>query len=60
MLRGSLLALATLLLSASPSVARTWYITPDGLGDAPTIRAGVDSAAAGGTVTVAPAAGFFE
>lgn len=33
--------------------ARTWYVTADGLGDAPTIRAAVDSAAFGDTVLVA-------
>ncbi|MFH1314215.1 MAG: right-handed parallel beta-helix repeat-containing protein [Candidatus Eisenbacteria bacterium] len=32
---------------------RNWHITADGLGDAPTIQAGVDSAASGDTVTVA-------
>ncbi len=33
-----------LRLAASPSLARTWYITPDGSGDAPTILAAIDSA----------------
>ncbi len=33
--------------------AKTWYIKPDGTGDAPTIQAGVDSAAAGDTVLLA-------
>jgi hypothetical protein len=40
------------LCVASQSSARTWYIKPDGTGDAPTIQAGVDSAAAGDTVLV--------
>jgi predicted outer membrane repeat protein len=50
------LTVAALLVSlATPSsLARTWYITPDGTGDAPTIQAGVDSAAAGDTVFIAP------
>jgi len=46
-------AATLVLLTASASSARTWYITPDGTGDAPTIQAGVDSAAAGDTVEVA-------
>jgi predicted outer membrane repeat protein len=33
--------------------ARTWYITPDGLGDAPTIQAGIQAAAPRDTVLVA-------
>jgi hypothetical protein len=32
--------------------ARTWYVTPGGTGDAPTIQAGLDSAVAGDTVLV--------
>ena len=35
-----LIALAALLLPALTS-ARTWHITPDGTGDAPTIQAGI-------------------
>jgi parallel beta-helix repeat protein len=35
------------------AAARTWYIRADGTGDAPTIQAGVDSAAAGDVVLVA-------
>jgi hypothetical protein len=42
-----------LLLTTSPTFARTWHITPDGTGDAPTIQAGIDSAAVGDTVEVA-------
>jgi predicted outer membrane repeat protein len=34
--------------------ARTWYIKADGTGDAPTIQAGIDSAAVGDTVLVSP------
>jgi hypothetical protein len=44
-------ALVILPASASPS---TWYILPDGTGDAPTIQAGVDSSSVGDTVLVAP------
>ena len=36
------------LTAASPAQARTWYILPDGSGDAPTIQSGVDVAAVGG------------
>jgi len=32
---------------------RTWYVTPEGLGDAPTVAAGIDSAIVGDTVLVA-------
>jgi parallel beta-helix repeat protein len=44
------------LLLAVPYLAsaRTWYITHDGTGDAPMIKAGLDSASFGDTVLVAP------
>jgi Periplasmic copper-binding protein (NosD) len=42
------------VVHVSPATARTWYILPDGTGDAATIQAGVDSAAAGDIVLVAP------
>jgi len=44
------------ILSACVSnlaTARTWYILPDGSGDAPTIQAGMDSATAGDTLLLA-------
>jgi hypothetical protein len=37
---------------------RSWRITPDGMGDVPTIQAGVDSAADGDTLLLAD--GFYE
>jgi len=46
-------ALILALSFAHPLFARTWYITPGGTGDAPTIEAGFDSSAAGDTVLVA-------
>jgi hypothetical protein len=42
-----------ILVFTSVSPARTWYITPDGTGDVPTIQAGVDSAARGDTLLLA-------
>ncbi|MCK4774354.1 MAG: hypothetical protein KAT30_06195, partial [Candidatus Krumholzibacteria bacterium] len=48
-----LICLALLSLSISITFSKTWYIKPDGSGDAPTIQAGVDSSAAGDTVLVA-------
>ena len=46
----SALILALLLGLPCSTAARTWHITPDGTGDAPTIQAGIDSAAVGDTV----------
>jgi len=48
------LLVALLFCLASPLQARTWEITVDGLGDAPTVQAGIDSAGAGDTVLVGP------
>ncbi|MFH1312599.1 MAG: right-handed parallel beta-helix repeat-containing protein [Candidatus Eisenbacteria bacterium] len=42
-----------LILAPHMSTARTWDITPDGTGDAPTIQAGIDSAATGDTIVLA-------
>jgi len=39
-------------LLAGTADALTWHILPDGLGDAPTVQAGINSAAAGDTVLV--------
>ncbi|MBD3335705.1 MAG: T9SS type A sorting domain-containing protein [Candidatus Eisenbacteria bacterium] len=36
----------------SVAVPATWYILPDGTGDAPTVAAGIDAAASGDTVLV--------
>ena len=48
-------ALLVLALLVYPTAlgARTWYITPDGTGDAPTIQAGIDSASTGDIVELA-------
>jgi len=37
-------------LTASPVLSRTWVVHADGLGDVPTIQAGIDSASSGDTV----------
>jgi parallel beta-helix repeat protein len=41
-------------LAKTPADARTWRVTPDGTGDAPTLMAVMDSVSAGDTVLVAP------
>jgi len=51
-MRRSLVLFAAVLLTADSPLARTWHILPDGSGDAPTIQAGIDSAAAGDTVSL--------
>jgi predicted outer membrane repeat protein len=43
----------TLLVLVNTVSARTWYIMPDGTGDAPTIQAGIDSATTGDEVVLA-------
>lgn len=48
-----ILTLTLALSFAAPTATgRTWYIFPDGSGDAPTIQAGIDSASVGDTVLV--------
>jgi hypothetical protein len=53
-------ALAALAIVSAPTLcaARTWSILPDGTGDAPTIQAAVDSAAALDTIELS--AGVFQ
>jgi hypothetical protein len=50
---GLVVVLLVAVLTAT-ATARTWQIFPDGSGDAPTVQAGLDSAATGDTVLVAP------
>ncbi|MFH1313124.1 MAG: hypothetical protein ABIJ00_07815 [Candidatus Eisenbacteria bacterium] len=53
-MRREILVFAVMILAlACSSAAETWYITPDGTGDAPSIQAGIDSAAAGDLVLLA-------
>lgn len=52
-MRGLLVCIAIMFLGYAYASAHTWYITDDGMGDAPTIQAGLDSASAGDTVLVA-------
>jgi hypothetical protein len=42
------------MLSQGPALARTWHVHADGSGDAPTIRAAMDSAVSGDDVLLAP------
>ena len=52
-MRYVLLTSAVLASSPAGAAVRTWYITPDGTDDAPTIQAGIDSAAAGDEIMLA-------
>lgn len=54
LLPASFLLATGLLLCPSIADARTWHVTVDGLGDAPTVQAGIDSAAVADTVLVGP------
>lgn len=44
---------ALVLASVSSAVATTWFVKPDGTGDAPTIQAAIDAAMDGDTVLLA-------
>jgi len=52
-LTGIISLFAILALAGAPG-ARTWHVTVDGTGDAPTLKAALDSATAGDTVLVGP------
>lgn len=47
------IAAAFALAVSDQATARTWYILPDGNGDAPTIQAGIDAATEGDVILVA-------
>ncbi len=48
------LAAVLTLPGTTPPLCRTWYVTVDGTGEAPTIQAAVDSAGPGDEILVAP------
>jgi len=52
-MRFAVLSSCLILTLSSTALARTWHIIPDGTGDAPTIQAGIDSAAAEDVVELA-------
>jgi len=45
--------LVAMLFMSAMAIAKTWYVKPDGSGDAPTIQAGIDSSATADTVLLA-------
>ena len=49
-----LVIVLTILVGFEPAWARTWNVLANTLGDAPTVQAGIDSAASGDTVLVHP------
>lgn len=53
MKRLTLAAMVAAMALSVPASARIWQITPDGTGDVPTIKAGVDAAANGDTLLLA-------
>jgi hypothetical protein len=53
MKRLMLAVMVAVIAFSVPASAKIWHISPDGTGDAPTIRAGVDSAAAGDILLLA-------
>jgi predicted outer membrane repeat protein len=53
MKREFIILLVLVLSTVSVASGRTWYIKADGTGDAPTVQAGIDSAAVGDTVMLA-------
>jgi hypothetical protein len=52
-LKSCVIALLAVVLNQSASRGESWFVMPDGSGEAPTIQAGLDSAAAGDTVLLA-------
>lgn len=52
-MRRVILTLVFLIAASGQVCARTWYVTPDGTGDAPTIAAAIDSSSAGDVIELA-------
>jgi hypothetical protein len=53
MKRLMLAVVVAVIAVSAPASARIWLISPDGMGDAPTIKAGVDSAVSGDVLLLA-------